>query len=375
MIFFIIACTWRQVFAIFDLISNYQTRSFMATKIALDAMGGDHAPGEIIRGAVRATEQYPNLEITLLGDQAEIENELKKCQSHFPFEIIHTDQWVTMDEDPREAINSKPRASINLGAELVNQNLVDGLVSAGNTGATILAAAKHIPVIEGIERTALATVYPTAKFEKNKSGFALMLDVGATLKCTPKQLVHFAFMGSFYLSEVMTINQPKIGLLNIGEEKTKGGDILKHTYELLSKAEELNFIGNIEGKDIPKGIADVVVTEGFLGNVVLKMLEGIAEVVKETGKYAFNKKLSWKIAMTILSPGIRKLRKRTDYSEYGGAPILGFQKLAIKAHGRSNAKAIANAIRVAAESSQQDICKKIEDSIGRFNLKYAADLV
>jgi len=347
----------------------------MATKIALDAMGGDHAPGEIIRGAVRATELYPNLEIALIGNQTVIENELIKTHSHFPFEIIHTDQWVAMDEDPKEAITNKPKASINLGAELVSNNLVDGLVSAGNTGATILAAARYIPVIEGIERTALATVYPTAKFEKHKSGFALMLDVGATLKCSAKQLVHFAFMGSFYLSEVMAIPQPKIGLLNIGEEKTKGGDILKHTYELLAKADELNFIGNIEGKDIPKGIADVVVTEGFLGNVVLKMLEGVAEVVKETGKYAFKKKLTWKIAMALLSPGIRKLKRRTDYTEYGGAPILGFKKLAIKAHGRSNAKAIANAIRVAAESSQQDICNKIEDSIGRFNLRYAAELI
>jgi len=346
----------------------------VATKIALDAMGGDHAPGEIIRGAVRAAELYPNLEIALIGNQAVIETELVKAQSRLPFEIIHTDEWVGMDEDPKEAISSKPKASINLAAELVSQNLVDGMVSAGNTGATILAAARHIPVIEGIERTALATVYPTAKFEKHKSGFALMLDVGATLKCSAKQLVHFAFMGSFYLSEVMAIRQPKIGLLNIGEEKTKGGDILKHTYELLAKADELNFIGNIEGKDIPKGVADVVVTEGFLGNVVLKMLEGVADVVKETGKYAFKKKFSWKIAMALLSPGIRKLKTRTDYTEYGGAPILGFKKLAIKAHGRSNAKAIANAIRVAAESSQQDICNKIEDSIGRFNLRYATEL-
>jgi len=264
----------------------------MATKIALDAMGGDHAPGEIVRGALRAAELYPDIEIVLIGDQTLIENEIQKANTTAPFEIIHTDEWVTMDEDPKEAIKGKENASINIGAQLVNDNLVDGLVSAGNTGATILAAAKHIPVINGIERTALATIYPTAKFEKSKSGFALMLDVGATLKCSAKQLVHFAFMGSFYLSEVLSINQPRIGLLNIGEEETKGGEILKQTYALLNKADELNFIGNIEGKDVPKGIADVVVTEGFMGNVVLKMLEGVAAVVKETGKYAFKKKLS-----------------------------------------------------------------------------------
>ena len=282
-------------------------------------------------------------------------------------------EWIRMDEDPKAAVRNKEKASINIAAQLVNENLVDGIVSAGNTGATILAAAKHIPVIEGIERTALATIYPTAKFEKSKSGFGLMLDVGATLNCTAKQLVHFAFMGSFYLSEVLAIYRPKIGLLNIGEEETKGGEVLKNTYRLLKKAEELNFIGNIEGKDIPKGIADVVVTEGFIGNVVLKMLEGVAEVVKQTGKYAFKKKLTWKIALTLLSPGIRKLKRRTDYTEYGGAPILGFKKLAIKAHGRSNAKAITNAIRVAAESSKQNICDKIEESVGKFNLRHALD--
>jgi glycerol-3-phosphate acyltransferase PlsX len=346
----------------------------MVAKIALDAMGGDHAPGEIIRGAIRASEQFDNIEITLIGDQKAIEKELKIANSTIPFEIVHTDEWVEMDEDPKTAIKTKDKASVSIGAKMVNDGFVDGLVSAGNTGATILAAAKHIPVIEGIERTALATVYPTAKFDRTKSGFALMLDVGATLKCSAKQLVHFAFMGNFYLSDVLGIHEPRIGLLNIGEEETKGGDILKNTYRLLQKADELNFIGNIEGKDIPKGIADVVVTEGFIGNVVLKMLEGVADVVKETGKYAFKKKLSWKIAMTLLSPGLRKLKRLTDYSEYGGAPILGFKKLAIKAHGRSNAKAIANAIRVASESTRQNLCSRIEDSVGRFNLKHAIEL-
>jgi glycerol-3-phosphate acyltransferase PlsX len=220
-----------------------------------------------------------------------------------------------MDEDPKQAIREKPDASINIAAKMVNDGYVDGIVSAGNTGATILAAASHIPVIDGIERTALATVYPTAKFDRTKRGFGLMLDVGATLQCSPKQLVHFAFMGNYYLSEVFGFERPRIGLLNIGEEETKGGENLKQTYRLLKKAEELNFIGNIEGKDIPKGVADIVVTEGFLGNVVLKMLEGVAEVVKETGKYAFRKKLTWKLAMALLSPGIRKLKQRTDFTE------------------------------------------------------------
>jgi phosphate acyltransferase len=346
----------------------------MPQRIALDAMGGDNAPSEIIRGAIRAAEDNEDLEIVLIGEEKTIKKELQATGSKISFEIIHTDEWITMDEDPKEAVKTRENASINLAAKMVNENHVNAMVSAGNTGATILAAAKHIPVIEGIERTALATIYPTAKFDKDKSGFALMLDVGATLKCSAKQLVHFAFMGNFYLSEVLKINQPRIGLLNIGEEETKGGAELKKTFQLLKRADELNFIGNIEGKDIPRGIADIVVTDGFLGNVVLKMLEGVADIVKETGKYAFKKKLSWKIAMMLLAPGIRKLKHRTDYTEYGGAPILGFKRLAIKAHGRSNAKAISNAIRVAANSSKQNICTKIEDSIGRFNMQYAVDL-
>jgi glycerol-3-phosphate acyltransferase PlsX len=346
----------------------------MTYRIALDAMGGDHAPVEIVRGAVRAAELNNDVEIVLIGDQKQIENELRNYRSARPFEIIHTDQWVGMGEDPKEALRNKEQASINIASQLLRDNKVSAVVSAGNTGATILSAAKYIPVINGIERTALATVYPTAKFEKSKRGFGLMLDVGATLHCTAKQLVHFAFMGNYYLSEALGVERPRIGLLNIGEEETKGGDVLKQTYQLLKKTEELNFIGNIEGKDIPQGIADVVVTEGFIGNVVLKMLEGVAEVVKETGKYAFKKKLTWKLGLLLLSPGIRKLRRRTDYTEYGGAPILGFKKLAIKAHGRSNAKAIANAIRVAADSSRRNICEKIEESITAFNYRHALEL-
>ena len=346
----------------------------MPVRIAVDAMGGDHAPGEIIRGAIRIAEEKRDIEIVLIGDENQIREELRKAQSDQPFDIIHTDQWITMHDDPKEAILAKPNASIVIASRLVNENQVDALVSAGNTGATILAAAQNIPVIEGIERTALATVYPTAKFEKSKRGMALMLDVGATLKCSPKQLVHFAYMGNFYVSEVLGIERPRIGLLNIGEEETKGGENLRTTYRLLKMAEGLNFIGNIEGKDIPKGEADVVVTEGFIGNVVLKMLEGVAEVVKETGKYAFKKKLTWKLAMALLAPGIKKLRRRTDYTEYGGAPILGFRKLAIKAHGRSNAKAISTAIRVAAESSKHNLCAKIEDAVGQFNHLHALDL-
>jgi glycerol-3-phosphate acyltransferase PlsX len=345
----------------------------MIPVIAIDAMGGDNAPEAIIQGAMIAANQLSNIKLLLIGNDRVIQDELNKKDLHYVFDIIHTDEIIMMDENPKIAIKSKPNASINIGAKLVNEEKIDALVSAGNTGAVILAAATHVPLIEGIERAALATIYPTAKSASHKSNFSLMLDVGATLKCTTKQLVHFAFMGNSYLSDIFGITKPTIGLLNIGEEETKGGEILTDTYKLLKKTKELNFIGNIEGKDIPRGVADIVVTDGFTGNVVLKMLEGLGDVIKETAKYAFKKKLSWKIAMTIVAPTLKKIKQKIDYSEYGGAPILGFKKLIIKAHGRSNAKAIANAIRIAAISSEQKINQKIENMINKFNLENALD--
>jgi glycerol-3-phosphate acyltransferase PlsX len=345
----------------------------MTSVIAVDAMGGDNAPEEVVQGAIIAANQLSNIKLLLIGNKKAIEEELGKKDIPYIFDIIHTDEIIMMDENPKIAIKSKPNASINIGAKLGNDEKIDALVSAGNTGALILAAATHIPLIEGIERAALATIYPTAKSESHKSNFSLMLDVGATLKCTTKQLVHFAFMGNSYLSDIFGINKPTIGLLNIGEEDTKGGEVLMNTFKLLKKSKELNFIGNIEGKDIPRGIADIVVTEGFTGNVVLKMLEGFGDVIKETARYAFKKKLTWKIAMTLVAPTLKKIKQKIDYSEYGGAPLLGFKKLIIKAHGRSNAKAIASAIRVAAISSEQKISQKIENTINKFNLKYALD--
>ncbi|MGD9486527.1 MAG: phosphate acyltransferase PlsX [Calditrichaceae bacterium] len=347
----------------------------MAYRIAVDAMGGDHAPEEIVKGVIDAMESDKSIEAILVGDEDAIKKELDKYQAKRGIEIVHTDQWVGMDESPKKALESKPRASINLAARLVNDNLADALLSAGNTGATVLAAAQNLPIIPGIERTALAAIYPTAKFVKGSHGFALMLDVGATIKCTPKQLVHFAFMGNYYVSHILGIPQPRVALLNIGEEATKGGEVLTKTYEYLQAAEGIHFIGNVEGKDIPKGAADVIVTEGFVGNVVLKLLEGVADVVKETGKYAFKKKLTWKLGMVMLSEGVKRLKIKTDYSEYGGAPVLGFKKLVIKSHGRSNAKAISNAMQVAVRSVKEDVCSHIGESIAEFNARHRLDFI
>ncbi len=350
----------------------------MAVTIAVDAMGGDNAPLEIIKGSIIALELHDDLNIMLVGDETAIENTFNELDEEINQErivIVPAEQVVGMDESPKKALQEKPDSSIAVTMRLLNEKKADALVSAGNTGAVILAAAQNLPIIQGIERTGLAAIYPVAKFYRKGKGFALMLDVGATIHCSARQLVHFAFMGSYYVSRVLGISEPNVGLLNIGEEETKGGDVMVKAYRYLKEAEDINFIGNIEGKDIPKGIADVVVTEGFVGNVVLKMLEGVGDVAKDMGRYAFKQKLSWKIGLAFLRSGIKRIHVKTDYSEYGGAPILGFEKLVIKAHGRSNAKAISNALNVAKRSAEEDVSTHIADSIKRFNASHQTDLM
>jgi glycerol-3-phosphate acyltransferase PlsX len=280
-----------------------------------------------------------------------------------------------MTEKPKVALTEKPQASIAVATRILHKGHADALVSAGNTGATVLAAAQNLDMVKGIERSGLAAIYPTARFNKDSHGFALILDVGATLHCSAKQLVHFAFMGSYYASHILEIPNPRVALLNIGEEETKGGEILSSTYRYLKEAEDINFIGNVEGKDIASGAADIIVTDGFVGNVALKMMEGVGELLKQTGRYAFKKKLSWKIGIAFLASGMKRLKQKTDYSEYGGAPILGFEKLVIKAHGRSNAKAIRNAIKIAKRSAQEDVSGHISESIVKFNKQHKLDFL
>ncbi|MBN1409181.1 MAG: phosphate acyltransferase PlsX [Calditrichaceae bacterium] len=347
----------------------------MAYNIAVDAMGGDNAPHEIIKGTAMALRENDELNVILIGDEEQIKAELDKEGLDKEVPIIHTDEWIGMDESPKQALTEKKNASIALASQLLKSGEADALVSAGNTGATVLAAAQNIPIIEGIERTALAAIYPTAKFNPESHGIALMLDVGATLRCTSKQLVHFAYMGSFYVSHVLQFDKPRVALLNNGEEPNKGGEILVKTHQELKEAEDINFIGNVEGKDILKGVAEVIVTEGFVGNIVLKLIEGAADVLRATGRYAFKKKFTWKLGLALLSSGVKRFKSKTDYTEYGGAPLLGFQKLAIKAHGRSNAKAIYNAIKVAQRSIEVKVCDHISDSIQNFNAKHRIDFI
>ncbi len=345
----------------------------MPVTIIIDAMGGDHAPKEVIRGLNTAMEENENIKAILVGDEQQINDEMKSDNFKHDIEIVHTDEWITMEDSPKIALEQKPNASIHVATKLLNEGKADAIVSGTNTGALVLAAAQNLPMIEGIERSALAAIYPTAKFIEGSHGFSLLLDVGATLKCTAKQLVHFAYMGSYYLSHVMDIQEPRVALLNNGAEETKGGAVLTRTYQYLKDDENITFVGNIEGNDINKGIVDVIITEGFVGNVIIKMMEGTAELLKDTGKYAFKKKISWKLGIAFLASGLKKLKMRTDYSEYGGVPILGFLDPVIKAHGKSNAKAFYNAYKVAVRAVESDVIKHIGASVHDFNAHHQID--
>ncbi len=344
------------------------------SEIIIDAMGGDNAPLEIIKGAAQACLESSSLFCVFVGDRNRIKPIIKA--ENIPqgrWRIVHASEVIEMDDHPKEAVNEKIDASINVAARMIRDHIGDALVSAGSTGATVLACAKNIPRLPGIERGVLAAVFPASKSQRTDSGVSIMLDVGATLHCTVNQLISFAIMGIHYAKNILSVDNPRVGLLNIGEEETKGHDVLVDTNKTLRNMSDFNFIGNIEGKDIMRGIADVIVTEGLTGNIVLKGMEGMAEMAMQTGKRIWKKSMLSKMGIIMLAPVLKKLKKRLDYSEYGGAPILGFEKLIIKAHGRSNAKAIKNAILLAEKSARSKLTTQMEASIKNFYLKMFED--
>lgn len=336
-------------------------------RIVIDAMGGDNAPLEIIKGAASACKRSEDIYCLFVGNEEKIRPII--LDEKIPedrWEIVPASDVITMDDKPKEAVNEKEDASINVSTKLIRDNKGDALVSAGNTGATILSCSKFLQRMPGIERGVLAAILPSIRKKHGDPGVSIMLDVGATLHCTMNQLISFAIMGVQYAKEVVAIENPKVGLLNIGEEDTKGNEVLIETNKALKKIEEFKFIGNIEGKDILRGVADVIVTEGLVGNIVLKSMEGIAEMSITTGKRIWKKSLLSRVGLTMLAPVLKKYKKRMDYSEYGGAPILGFQKLVIKAHGRSKAKAIMNAILMAERSVRCNLVQHMEESMKQF---------
>jgi phosphate acyltransferase len=321
-------------------------------RIVVDAMGGDHAPEQIVEGAAAASLNLRGAEIILVGDAAVLGRLLPRMRHDGSrVRVHHAGSYVDMDEKPGEAFANKPDASIFVCADLIANGQGDALVSAGNTGASVLACAKKWKLLPGIKRAALASVYPTElrRGEKNDP-FSLILDVGATIE---------AVMGSAYARLVSKNPRPRVALLSNGAEAGKGPPSVIAAHAVLSAATDINFIGNIEGLDIPRGVADVVVTSGFVGNVVLKMLEGVSETVTRLARYAHKEKLMWRIGLAALSSAIDQLKNVTDWQQYGGAPLLGFEYPFIKAHGRSNARAITNAIKVANKALAGNLCGNI----------------
>jgi glycerol-3-phosphate acyltransferase PlsX len=332
----------------------------MTVSVAVDAMGGDTAPESIVQGACEASLNT-DVMLHLVGDVAAIEALLKQHPHDAKrIRVVAAEGRIPMDAKPREALAAMPRASLPVAVSLAASGEADALVSAGNTGAVILACAQGFQRLPGVTRTALAAVVPTERRRGEKGDpFTLLLDVGATVRVRAEDLVGFALMGAAYSSVISKNSRPKVALLSNGSEPTKGTDEIVAAHAILAKLTDVDFIGNVEGVDIPRGSADVIVCDGFTGNVVLKMFEGVSETVMRLARYAYKSKLSWKIALALLSRGIKQLKTVTDWQQYGGAPILGFDRICIKAHGRSGPRAIRNAIKVAARCVEQDLAGRI----------------
>lgn len=328
-------------------------------RVAVDAMGGDYTPLEIVLGSVQAAKEY-NCEIVLVGDQDKINKALEQCGDWRALKISvhHASEVIEMGEHPAVAIRKKKDSSVVVATKLVKDGSCDAVVSAGSTGAAVAAALFGLGRIKGVERPTIATPIP------NLSGTTVLLDSGANVDSKPKHLVQSAIMGSIYAQYVLGVGKPRVGLLNIGEEETKGNEQSLSTYPLLKRLQTVNFIGNVEGRDIPKGTVDVVVCDGFVGNVVLKLGEGLASVIMQLVKDAIkNSGILTKLASLMVLPALKGLKKKLDYAEYGGAPLLGVEGGFIICHGSSKAKAIKNAIRVAREFTDQNVVEHIRDNI------------
>lgn len=324
--------------------------------VALDAMGGDLAPVEIVKGAIDAVKEL-NVDIKLVGQQDKINAEL--AQYTYPKEriqVVHAEEVIGTDEVPTSAIRRKKDSSLVVGLNLAKSGEADAFVSAGSTGALLTGALLIVGRIEGVERPALGTCLPT------KTGFTFLLDSGANVDCKAKYLEQFAKMGSVYIENIFGIAQPKVALVNIGAEKEKGNALTKEAYELLEVSENINFVGNIEPRNIPFGEADVIVCDGFVGNTILKLSEGLSKTLIDIIKEEITAG-SYKFAAAMLKTPFRNVKKRFDSDEVGGAPFIGLKSLVVKAHGSSNARAIKNAIRQCVLFTEADIVGKIKDKL------------
>jgi len=326
-------------------------------RVALDAMGGDRGPAANVEGAVMAARDL-GVSVILVGLEEELGRHLQAHDTQgLPISIRHAPEVVEMGESPSLALRRKKHSSIRVGVDLVKHGEAEAFVSAGNTGAVMATALVVLGTLPGVERPAIAVVVPTL------SGQALLLDVGANAECKPRHLVEFAIMGNVYARDVMGLARPRVGLLSIGEEESKGNELTREAFKDLEGEASIHFVGNVEGRDIFNGNADVIVCDGFTGNVALKMSESVAEFVIQLLRDEVGKGLSGKAGSLLLRPAFRRFKRRVDPAETGGAPLLGVNGVCIISHGRSTGKAIRNAIRVAAECASNRVIADIREGI------------
>ncbi|MFZ5906828.1 MAG: phosphate acyltransferase PlsX [Nitrospirota bacterium] len=326
-------------------------------RIALDAMGGDYAPAVNIEGAVDTTRDFPGIHVILVGDESILRKGLEgKRYSSDRLSIFHASQTVGMEESPSAAIRRKKDSSIRKGIDLVKGGEADAFVSAGHSGVVMGTALLCLGASEMVDRPAIATIMPTLK-----APFVL-IDAGANIHCKPRNLLQFALMGNIYCRVILGRNNPRVALISTGEEDSKGNELTKETYKLL-KESDVNFIGNIDGKDIFTGDIDVIVCDGFTGNVILKTSEGLADTLIKMLRREVANLTSGRIGYLFIKPALKNFKKKTDYDEYGGAPLLGINGTCIISHGRSTAKAIRNAIKVASDLAEKRVWETISFAI------------
>lgn len=327
-------------------------------RVAVDAMGGDNAPAEIIKGAAQAVLENEKIKVFLLGKEDAVRAELEK----YPVpaervEIIHTSEVIETAEPPVAAIRSKKDSSIVKGMKLVKEGECDAFVSAGSTGAVLVGGQVLVGRIKGVERPPLAPVIPTTR------GCSLLIDCGANVDARPSHLVQFAKMGSIYMENVLGVKNPKVGIVNIGAEEEKGNALVKETFPLLKECKDINFIGSVEARDIPLGEADVIVCEAFVGNVILKMYEGVGATLIKSVKQGMMSSLRSKIGALLVKPALKETLKAFDLEQYGGAPLLGLNGLVVKTHGSATAVEVKNSILQCIAFKEQKINEKIKEQI------------
>ncbi|NES99477.1 MAG: phosphate acyltransferase PlsX [Sphaerospermopsis sp. SIO1G1] len=324
-------------------------------RIAIDAMGGDYAPAEIVAGALRAKEEL-GVKILLVGDPQQIEAVMPPKTNMTGLEIVPAEDMISMDEEPLSAVRKKRKASINVSMDLVKNGQADAVFSAGHSGAAMASALLRLGRLPGIDRPAIGTVFPTIKAGQP----VLILDVGANVDCRPKFLEQFAVMGSIYSQYVLGMPEPKIGLLNIGEEDTKGNEAALRAYQLLKENTQINFSGNAEGRDILSGDFDVIVCDGFVGNVLLKFAEAVGGVILQILREELPQGIRGQIGTAILKPNLKRVKQRMDHAEHGGALLLGVNGICFIGHGSSQAPSVFSAIRMAKEAVDNQVLQRLQ---------------